>query len=155
EVRPDDPTSTTIEPTTSTVPDDRKDAVEQGDDNDQGAVVGKDDRDNDEQDENECEVEEQGELEHDDDATPTTVVCTPSTETTVPGAHDAGRGGHPTVTTVPEADDENRGPSVSAGPGSGDDRGATTPTTASNSGRGSGDDSHSSRDGGGDSSNGG
>jgi hypothetical protein len=160
-VTPDD--STTIEPTSTTVPDDEHNAVEQGDDNDHGAVVGHNEGDNDQQGENECEAEQQGEREGADDAVTPTTVCTPTTETTVAGSHDGNvsddhetenENEHPTVTTVPEANDDNRGPSVSAGRGSGGDDGATTPTTASNSGPGAGDDSNSGRAGGGSSNDG-
>jgi len=155
EVRPDDPTTTTIEATSTTVPDGENDAVERGDDNDQGAVVGSHEGDNDDQGENECEADERGELEQDDDTTPTTVACTPTTETTVPESHDGNVGDdpeveneHPTVSTVPESHDGENGTSDSSGPGSGDEQ-HTTPTTASHSGGDSG-----SRDGGGSSNDG-
>jgi hypothetical protein len=141
EVSPDDPTTTTIESPTTTVPDTENDAVEQGDDNDQGAVVGTNEGDNDDQGENECEADESGELEQ-DDTTSTTVACTPTTETTVPESHDGDVGAdpeteheHPTVSTVPESHDGDSGTSDSSGPGSGDDQ-HTTPTTTSHSGGG-------------------
>jgi hypothetical protein len=147
EVTPDDSTTTTIESTTTTVHEtENENDNEQGDDNDQGAVVGTHHGENDGHGENECEADDRGEAERDDDTTPSTVACTPTTETTVPESHDANEGGHatdneneqPTVTTVPEShagDGETSGSS-----GSGEDR-PTTPTTTSHSG--GGNDAHS------------
>ena len=156
EVEPEHST-TTVEHETTTVPGHDNDAVEhERDDDDRGAVVGAHEGDNDDQGENECEAEEQNERD-DDEMTSTSVPCVPTTETTVPEAHDGNRGDnnegeHPTVTTVPEAHDGNEGPSDSSGPGSADEQHTTTPTTTSHSG--GGDDSNSGP-GGGDSSHGG
>jgi hypothetical protein len=158
EVRPDDPTTTTIEPTSTTVREGENDGVEQGDDNDQGAVVGTHEGQNDDQGENECEADDHGEAEHDDDTTPTSVACTPTTETTVPESHDGKAGDdheteneHSTVSTVPESHDGGSGTSDSSGSGSGDDQ-HTTPTTTSHSG--GSDDAHSGPGGGGSSNDG-
>jgi len=157
-VSPDDPTTTTVSEST-TVPG--NDAVEQGDDNDQGVVVGTNQGDdNDDQGENECEADDQGEP---DETTSTTVPCVttttdPATEPTVPVSPEGDQGenndenGNTTVTTVPEVHDGNNQGTTGSGD-AGDDQQGSTPTTTSPSG-GSGGSGSQSGPGNGDSQGG-